>query len=353
MPYVEHSVIKPEKIVATQLGLLVKNAVLARAAFARTGIEAFKQAENDTVTMKVPGRLPARRYEFRNDRSAEIEFDVYSERKVTMTLGDRLYSAVRITDEQRDFDGVTPGSLMPVQAEAVVRALEEQCRATIEGTTFPVVIGGVDYDKRRGILEARRVLNKLRQPDTQRLLIVGSDFEAQLLSDKEIVFAEASGDSVANSALTEATLGRLFGFTVIRDDTIQSDAAYAMSGNAYTLATGAPSVPQSAPFGATASFEGFSLTWLQSLLIKTLEDASVVHTWCGTNQVKDIFLNYKSPNPTGNPVGGEVVGTSEYFVRAVKLTLGGTSTGPVAGSPLALDAELADADIWEGVAPTP
>lgn len=348
--YTPHTVLKAEKVVATQLGLLAKNAVLAKAAFVRQGIDAYKDAKDDTISMIVPGRLPARRYDFRNNRTNEIEFDVYAERKVSMTLGDHLYSAVRITDEQTDFDSVTANGLMPLQAQAVVAALEDICRTTIEGATFPVVIGGVSFDKRRGLLEARRVLNKLRQPDNSRLLIVGSDFEAELLQDKDLVFADASGDNVAESALRDATLGRLFGFTVIRDDSIQSDAAYAMSGNAFVLSTGAPTVPASVPFGATASFDGFALTWLRSYMIKTLEDASVVHTWCGTTQVKDVFINYEKPYPTGNAVGREKVEEDEHFVRAIKLTLEGTSSGPTGGGTLAVDSGLVSTDIWQGTA---
>ena len=352
--YTQHTVIKPEKIVATQLGLLSKASVLAKVAFVRQGIDAYKDAQNDTVSMKVPGRLPARRYAFRNDRTNEIEFDVYAERKVTMTLGDHLYSAVRITDEQVDFDGVNANGLMPIQAAAVAAALEDLCRTTIEGAPFPVVIGGVASNLRKGVLEARKVLNKLRQPDTNRLLVVGSNFENSLLLNKDITFASSSGDNVAEGALRNAYVGQLYGFDVVRDDSIDADAAYAMSGNAFVLSTGAPTVPQSAPFGASATFDGFGLTWVRSYALKTLEDQSVVHTWAGTTPVTDVFLNYKKPQPTGNPVGGEVVGTSEHFVRAIKLNLGGTtSTGPTAGSALALDAGLAQADVWAGTGVAP
>lgn len=354
MAYTPHTVIKPERIVASNLGLLQKNAVLARAAFVRESIDKFKEVKNDTLTMVVPGRLPARRYAFRNDRSSEIVFDVYSERAVTITIGDHLYSGVRITDEQKDFDGVTETSLVPLQAHAVAASLEDICRTTIESAPFPVTVGGVVHDPRRGILEARRVLNKLRQPDGSRLLVVGSDFETELLANKDLVFASASGDSIANSALTNATLGRLLGFTVVRDDSIQSDAAYAMSGNAYTLATGAPVVPTSAGAAATLSDDGFAMTWVRDYAIKTLEDLSVVHMWCGTNIVKDVFLNYATNTPSG-AVGKEVVGTTEHFVRAIKLTLDGTTDGLDATADAALVADIGDnglltANVWQGAA---
>lgn len=354
MPYTPHAVIKPEKIVATQLAILEKNSVLARAAFVRESIDKFKKVKNDTLTMIVPGRLPAREYAFRNDRSSEIIFDTYSERAVTLTANGHLYSGVRITDEQVDFDGVTPNSLVNLQAQAIAAALEDKCRVAIEGAPFPVVIGGAASNIRRGVLEARRVLNKLRQPDQSRLLVVGSDFEASMLVDEKIVFASAAGDRIADSALAEATLGRFAGFTVVRDDSIESGSAYAMSGNAFLLATGAPPVPSSAGFGATLSHDGLAMTWVRDYAIKTVEDLSLVHMWYGSNIVKDVFLNYKKPEPTGNPVGSEVVGTSEHFVRAVKITLSGTtSTGPTAGSALATDTGLVAADIWKGTGVAP
>ena len=342
MVYTPHEPVKPEKLIDTYVGLLPRFTGLHQL-FARKGIEDYVNAENDTISMKVEGRLPARRYTFRNNRSAEIVFDQYKERKVSVTMGDHIYSAVEITDEQVDFDLMTPGNLVVRQASAVGEGLHNLCADFVESAPFPVVIGGAQYNIRRSILEARRVMNKLRVPG-QRFLIVGSDFELAMLEDEKLVNASNVGDGIAESALRNATIGQLYGFTVVRDEQIAPDAAYAMVDGGFVLINAAPSVPASVGFGASASYDGVALTWLRQYDLRKVQDQSLVHTWAGLQYVKDVFLNW-SDTPG---IGGEVVSDEEHFVRAFKLTLAGTSTGPTSGTALATDTGLVAADIWQG-----
>ena len=239
MVYVPHEPVKPEKLINTYVGLLPRFSGLHRLA-ARKGIEDYVDAENDTVSMKVEGRLPYRRYAFRNDRSSEIVFDQYKERKVSVTMGDHIYSALEITDEQRDFDLVNPNNMVVRQASAVGEGLHKLCADFIEAAPFPVVIGGAQYNIRRSLLEARKVMNKLRVPG-RRFLIVGADFELAMLEDEKLVDASRVGDSIAEGALRDANIGRVYGFEVIRDDEIESTSAYAMVDGGYVLINGAPS----------------------------------------------------------------------------------------------------------------
>lgn len=350
-PTKEHQVEKSQKTVAGLVGLLPKNSSLHQL-FARKGLEDYIDAEDDTVSMRVEGRIPSRRYKFRNDRSEEIKFDTYKERKVSATMGDHLYSAVKITDEQRDFDLLSPNNLVVRQASAVGEDLHALCRDEIEKAPFPFVIGGAVYNLRRALSEARKVMNKLRVPGN-RYLIVGSDFEQELILDEKLTMANYVGETQASNALHQAILGDLLGFTIVRDDTIDPEAAYAMVDGGFILLNGAPSVPESVPFGASTSYDGVALTWLRQYDIRRFQDQSVVHTWAGTNLVKDIFLDYKfdDSRPTATPEFVEVVGEEEHFVRAFKLTLEGESAGPAVGSPLALDVDYDEARVWEGKAP--
>lgn len=347
MVYTPHQPIKAEKLVNTYVGLLPQYSLLHKL-FVRKGIADYADAKDDTISFKVEGRLPARRYAFRNDRSTEIVFDQYKERKISVTLGDHIYSAVEITDEQVDFDSTNPQSLLPRQASAVGEGINHLCAGVVESAPYPVVIGGAQYNIRKALLEARKVMNKLRVPG-QRFVVVGSDFEQAILEDEKLSFASVVGDDRAASVLANATLGQLFGMNFVRDDTIDPEAAYVFVDGAFVLANGAPTVPSSVGFGASASYDGIALTWLRQYDLRRFQDQSVVHTWAGTQLVKDVFLNW-SATPG---IGGEVVSESEHFVRGIKLTLGGTSTGPTAGTDLADDTGLVDADIWEGTAPTP
>jgi hypothetical protein len=323
----EHQIVKPEKLAATAVGMLEQELVIPNL-FQKEGIDQFKGADNDTVSVKVEGVLPFHDYAFRNDRSAPIVFDEYKERKIAVTFGGNVYSAVKVTDEQNDFDLDDWGKLLRPQVKAVGRGLQRRAVGTLLGQDYAVTIGGAEANLRGAIIEARRVLNKLNVPDDQRYLLVGSDFESALLSDDKLNLAQNVGDSEAESALQTATITNRFGFKIVVDQTIPSDAAFAFAGSAFVFLSGAPSVPQSVPYGATQSFEGIALRWVRDYDPTYMQDRSVVNTYAGFRAVTDVLLGWDEAN------NREVVSAGEHFVRGIKLTLGGASEYPAVGSEL-------------------
>lgn len=88
-----HQVVKPEKIAATAAVLLEEQLVVP-AVFRREGIDKYKGAADDTINVVVEGVLPFRTYGWRNDRSTEIVFDEYKERKVAVRFGGDMYNGV-------------------------------------------------------------------------------------------------------------------------------------------------------------------------------------------------------------------------------------------------------------------
>ncbi|WJN63186.1 major head protein [Streptomyces phage phiScoe45] len=324
----EHQIVKPEKLAATAVGMLEQELVIPNL-FQKEGIDQFKGADNDTVSVKVEGVLPFHDYAFRNDRSAPIVFDEYKERKIAVTFGGNVYSAVKVTDEQNDFDLDDWGKLLRPQVKAVGRGLQRRAVSTLLGQDYAVTIGGAEANLRGAIIEARRVLNKFNVPDDQRYLLVGSDFESALLSDEKLNLAQNVGDSEAESALQTATITNRFGFKIVVDQTIPSDAAFAFAGSAFVFLSGAPSVPQSVPYGATQSFEGIALRWVRDYDPTYMQDRSVVNTYAGFRAVTDVLLGWDEA------ANKEVVSLGEHFVRGIKLTLGGTSEYPDAASEIA------------------
>ncbi|WJN63025.1 major head protein [Streptomyces phage phiScoe3] len=324
----EHQIVKPEKLAATAVGMLEQELVIPNL-FQKEGIDQFKGADNDTVSVKVEGVLPFHDYAFRNDRSAPIVFDEYKERKIAVTFGGNVYSAVKVTDEQNDFDLDDWGKLLRPQVKAVGRGLQRRAVGTLLGQDYAVTIGGAEANLRGAIIEARRVLNKFNVPDDSRYLLVGSDFESALLSDEKLNLAQNVGDSEAESALQTATITNRFGFKIVVDQTIPSDAAFAFAGSAFVFLSGAPSVPQSVPYGATQSFEGIALRWVRDYDPTYMQDRSVVNTYAGFRAVTDVLLGWDEAK------NSEVVSVGEHFVRGIKLTLGGTSEYPDASSEIA------------------
>ncbi|USH44930.1 major capsid protein [Streptomyces phage GreenWeasel] len=316
MPYTPHDVVKPEQIAATA-AVALEEALVVPSIFQREGIDQFKGTKNDTINVKVEGVLPFRTYGFRNARTAPIEFDTYSEKTVAVTFGGDIYSAIQLTDEQNDFDLAGWAKLMAKQTEAVGRGLEYQAVDYLLGHDYAVTLGGAVANRslRRTLIKARDVLNKFRVPKEARTLLVGTDWETELLSDPELNLASNVGDSEAVSALHEATIGRRYGFNIVVSNELPSDKAIAMTQSAFIFATGAPSVPQSVPFGSSASHNGVALRWIRDYDANYLVDRSVVNTFKGFRSVSDILIG------RDDATGQAFVSEHEHFVRAIQLDL--------------------------------
>lgn len=328
MAYTEHTPVKPEKLAAAAVQLLDRE-VIVPSLFTKRNMDDFKGARDDTLNMTVPGVLPFHTYAWRNDRSAALQFDEYAERKIAVTFGGNAYNGVRLTDEQYEFDFASGwGKLLAAQARAVGRGLENGAVNTLEGADYEVEIAA-NGDISAAIVEARRVMNRFNVPGGQRYLLVGTDFDAELQNEEKFNLALNVGDANANTALKEASIGRWKGFNIVTSNEIQADAAYAFVPSSFVFLNAAPAVPQSVPFGATASFNQVSLRWIRDYDSDYLVDRSVVNTWYGFDTVTDALRGIDAD--TGN----ERVSEAEYFVRGVKLTLDGTSAYPDPDSELA------------------
>ncbi|WP_411120599.1 hypothetical protein [Streptomyces sp. x-19] len=323
----------------TAVGMLEQELIIPNL-FQKQGIDQFKGADNDTISMKVEGILPFHDYAWRNDRSTPIQFDEYSERKIAVTFGGNSYSAVKLTDEQNDFDIDQWSKLLRPQVKAVSRGLQRRAVKTLTGQDYAVTIGNAGQNLRGALIEARRVLNAFHAPKEGRYLLVGSDFESALLNDEKLNLAQNVGDSEAESALRTATLAERFGFRIVVDQTIPSDAAYAFASSGFIFLSGAPSVPQSVPYGATTSFEGIALRWIRDYDSLYLQDRSVVNTYNGFRSVTDILVGWDEANEK------EIISSQEHFVRGIKLTLDGKSDYPAAADELATITGISDARVW-------
>jgi len=323
-----HTVVKPQKLAATAIGVLESEIVVPQM-FLKEGIDQFRGAEDDTVNVKVPGVLPSREYGWRNDRSQPIQTDEYAERKIQVTFGGNLYSAVTLIDEQKDMDIEGWAKLLDPQARAVGRGLEGRAVSTLENADYQVVIGAADTDLpgpsgtstlTRSIVEARRVLKRFKVPAGEtRWLLVGSDFEAALQNDPEFNKASNVGDSVAESALLEATINRWKGFTIVSSDEIDPEAAYAFVTSAFIFLSAAPSVPDSVPFGATTAYKDIAMRWVRDYDPMYMRDRSVVNTYWGFRSVVDPLIRIDASH-------NEHISEYEHFVRGVKIDLEATDS---------------------------
>jgi len=332
----QHGVVKPQKIVDLGTGMLEQELVIP-SLFQQEGVDNFKGTENDTYNVKVEGVLPFHDYEWRSGSTGtsaapyngrqKVEFDLYEERTYPVSFQGRVVNGVAITDEQADFDLDRWGKLLSPQVKAIARGLQRRAINTLTAQNYAVTIGDAAQNLRGSFLEARRVLNKFNVPTEGRYMVVGSDFESLILSDANLALTAAVSDDRAESALADASIGRLFGFHVIVDQTIASDEAFAFAGNGFIFLNAAPSIPASKKGnGATQSLDGVSMRWMTSYDDDYFVDRSTVDTYAGFREVTDVLVGW-------DPIEeAEVISSKEHFVRGISLKLDGASSYPSLGT---------------------
>jgi hypothetical protein len=105
------------------------------------------------------------------------------------------------------------------------------------------------------------------------------------------------------------------GFDFVVAQELSAADGVAMVDSAFIFATGAPSVPQSVPFGATASHEGVAIRWIRDYDMTKTSDRSLFNTYKGFRHVDDPLVGRDAQNQA-------FVSTANHFVRAVKVNLG-------------------------------
>ena len=305
-----NSFLKPEVIANTAIGLLERELVLGSLVWTDHGIN-FAGAKGDAVTIRVPARTTARELEWRGDRAGSdftgIQLDTLTEASQVVTLNHHLYSAVPVTDEELTLDVDDFGQrVLEPQVRAVATEIDNRIAAMISGADYETELTADPADPWKAVVDARTQLNRNNVGREGRVLLCGPDFEAAMLKSDRLSLVDHSGDP---SALREATVGRMAGFTVIASNAIPADEAYAFVPSAFLVATRAPIVPAGAAFGAAASFAGYAMRWLRDYDASLAQDRSVVSCFAGLN----IMLDQENPGDGSSP---------STLKRAVKLVLG-------------------------------
>jgi len=284
---VANSFLKPEVINRTALKLLEREIVLPRVVWNYADAE-FRGAKNDTVTLRLPAVLDSRTYAFRNDRSNPIVVDDVEETGVPVVLNQDIYSAVAITDEQLTLDIVNfAEQVLSPQVKAVARGLESLIASTMAGATITTEIAFDSGELWDTLVEARQALNDANVPSENRVLVVGSDIETEMLLDDKFNRVDSSGDGMATSALREATIQRLAGFTIIGSQAIDPGVAYALHPTAFAFVNVAPVVPDGVTYGSRMADGGLSMRWIRDYDSMYLRDRSVVSSFAGCTSVED------------------------------------------------------------------
>ena len=136
------------------------------------------------------------------------------------------------------------------------------------------------------LVSARQALNDENVPREGRILVVGSDIETEMLNDDKFNRVDSAGDG-ATTALREATINRLAGFTIVGSQAIDPEVAYAFHPTAFAFVNVAPAVPDGVNFGSRLAADGLAMRWIKDYEALKLRDRSVVSSFAGCSSVED------------------------------------------------------------------
>lgn len=275
--------IRAERVVSTALALLEREIVIPGTVWRDAG-GSFRGAKDDTISIRLPAYSVASSRDLR--ASTPIALGQRVETKVDVTLTKHIYDAVAITDAQMTLDIEDFGRqvLMP-GVRAVARGVEDLLAATIEAATFPAGHQlTLAENPLHTITRARRLLNDANVPMEGRVILMGSAVEEQILNLDNITKVNESG---TDSALRDATIGRLRGFTLITSNAIAPEKAYAYHRTAFACSLQAPVVPDGATWGASQAAAGMSMRALRDYDFSNVQDRLLVDVFAGANVVSD------------------------------------------------------------------
>ncbi|QDQ14326.1 P22 phage major capsid protein family protein [Streptomyces spectabilis] len=331
-----------QKLVATALPLLKRQLILSGFIDKQSGAD-FQGAQGDVLNIRRPAVLAARSEAITRSKSRSIQTDEIVESTIQVKLDTHVYSAVDITDAEATLDVVSfAEQILAPQVESIASDLDLKVRDALE--TLPdlkdangaVVVIGRDADPELQAKKIRFAIPKLRQhlnarhvPVGGRVLLVGSEVEAALINDPHLTKLDESGTT---DALREASIGRLYGFTIVASDVIEPDEMIAVHPTAFKLALIAPVAPQGAAFASSQSANGVAMRYIRDYNSDKAMDRSFLSIYSGISPVLDPLVNARGQyvDATGkviaNPTPANIV---KEQLRGVKVSLAPTT--PPAG----------------------
>lgn len=244
----------------------------------------FVAGRGQTVNVKGPiSAGEAHEYTPANRTARDsIVFNDLTQTWFPVTLDTQLYNAVRLPDGFMTFtiEDLTQEVLIP-QAESVVDKLAAPLIAEMTAIVTDASIPAVEPDGSNIIqvlIKTRQVLNTRKIQTEGRTFAVGADIEAAILSLPQLQKVNESGSS---EVLRNATIGRLFGFTIVADASLPATFGVAYHRDAFAHVTRPSKQPEGAAKSATVAQDGYALRWIQHYNPLQLEDQSVVDTFYG------------------------------------------------------------------------
>lgn len=273
-----NKILTPNIIAREALMVLRSNCVMANLVH-RDYSKEFVAGRGNTISVRKPATFVANEF---NGKTITVQ-DA-TEEKVDVKMDKFLDVSFKVTSEDltlniEDFSKqfLTPAmQSFADKIDSYIIALEKDVTASrvshADGLIAPA-----------DIIKARKFLIDNKAPSTERRLVIGSQADADLLSNELFVSAEKVGD--AGTALREASLGRKFGFDIYTDQNVTNNGTYtpsiAFHKNAFCFVTRPLALPQGAAKSAVVDYDGFGLRVVYDYDVQTKSDTISIDMLCG------------------------------------------------------------------------
>jgi hypothetical protein len=256
--------------------LLSRTATLAATATRVPSID--YKGSGGTVSVRVPQPRTAKTQE---TRGALIDLTGVDETACEVTLA-MVYDAAVVDDEMFDLDITDFASqVLAPQVAAIVAACEARMAAALN-TVTPTIDGAIEA----GILAIREALTDAGAPQANRFLACSSAVITAILGSERLADLLVQDNTPGQpSALRDATIGRLYGLTVVESGELEPGTAYGYHKSGLVLASFAPTAP--ATVGSSATSGGFAVAATKGYSPERLATLSVVSAYIGAAIVRD------------------------------------------------------------------
>lgn len=278
--------IKAEEVIDAAELSLTREVVLPRLCWTDLQRDNFVGAKDDSVTLRLPGVATATVRSLRS--TAAVDFNELTETPVTVTLDKDVSVDLKASLVEQTLDLIPFSQRFVVPAtKAQALGVEDVIATTLDAAT---PLDTIDWDGtaakvKDALLDAGKAFNIANVAMNRRTVVVGANAYVAFV-DYASTVSGLVASRVMDDAISEATIGRLFGFNVVTSNAIDADAVYAMAPYAIAFIGFGPTIPAGAVDGAHGMASGIGFSIIQDYDPVYRSDRLSVQTYVGATSVE-------------------------------------------------------------------